>query len=80
MSLLTTKIVARSKPSTFDWISSNWFETFLNIYSVLRAGPGIVELVFRYGLQSQALYRQRNMFNSGVVLEQIKSKNPRASG
>ena len=56
------------------------FNSWTRWISGLLAGLGIVWLVFPYILQSQALSQQLNQLNYGVVLEQIKNKNPRASG
>ena len=56
------------------------FNSWTRWISGLLAGLGIVWLVFPYILQSQALSQQLNQLNYGVVLEQIKNKNPRAAG
>lgn len=56
------------------------FNSWARFISGLLAGLGIVWLAFPYIFQSQALNQQLDQLNYGVVLEQIKSKNPRAAG
>ena len=56
------------------------FNSWARLISGLLAGLGIVWLAFPYIFQSQALNQQLNQLNYGVVLEQIKNKNPRAAG
>jgi uncharacterized membrane protein len=56
------------------------FNSWARLISGLLAGLGIGWLVFPYIYQSQALNQQLNQLNYGVVLEQIKNKNPRAAG
>jgi uncharacterized membrane protein len=56
------------------------FNSWARLISGLLAGLGIVWLAFPYIFQSQALNQQLDQLNYGVVLEQIKSKNPRAAG
>jgi uncharacterized membrane protein len=56
------------------------FNSWARLISGLLAGLGIVWLAFPYIFQSQALSQQLNQLNYGVVLEQIKNKNPRATG
>ena len=56
------------------------FNSWARLISGLLAGLGIVWLVFPYIYQSQDLNQQLNQLNYGVVLEQIKTKNPRAAG
>ncbi len=56
------------------------FNSWARLISGLLAGLGIVWLAFPYIYQSQALNQQLDQLNYGVVLEQIKTKNPRAAG
>ena len=56
------------------------FNSWARFLSGLLAGLGIVWLAFPYVFQSQALNGQLDPFDYGVNLEQIKHKNPRASG
>jgi uncharacterized membrane protein len=56
------------------------FNSWARFVSGLLAGLGIVWLAFPYLFQSQALNQQLDPSNYGVVLEQIKSKNPSAAG
>lgn len=56
------------------------FNSWARLISGLLAGLGIVWLAFPYIYQSQALNQQLDQLNYGVVLEQIKNKNPRATG
>jgi uncharacterized membrane protein len=56
------------------------FNSWARLISGLLAGLGIVWLAFPYVYQSQALNQQLDQFNYGVVLEQIKNKNPRSAG
>jgi len=56
------------------------FNSWARLISGLLAGLGIVWLAFPYIYQSQGLNQQLNQLNYGVVLEQIKNKNPRAAG
>ena len=55
------------------------FNSWARLLSGLLAGLGIVWLAFPYIYQSQVLNQQLNQLNHGVVLEQIKNKNPRAA-
>lgn len=56
------------------------FNSWARLISGLLAGLAIVWLAFPYIYQSQALNQQLDQLNYGVVLEQIKTKNPRAAG
>lgn len=56
------------------------FNSWARLISGLLAGLGIVWLAFPYIFQSQALNQQLDQLNYGVVLEQIKTKNPRSAG
>jgi uncharacterized membrane protein len=56
------------------------FNSWARLISGLLAGLGIVWFVFPYIYQSQALNQQLDQLNYGVVLDQIKNKNPRAVG
>ena len=56
------------------------FNSWARLISGLLAGLGIVWLAFPYIYQSQTLNQQLDQLNYGVVLEQIKTKNPRAAG
>jgi uncharacterized membrane protein len=56
------------------------FNSWVRLFSGLLAGLGIVWLVFPYIFQSQALNQQVDPLNHGVILEQIKNQNSRASG
>lgn len=56
------------------------FNSWARLISGLLAGLGIVWIVLPYIYQSQALNQQLDQLNYGVVLEQIKTKNPRAAG
>ncbi len=56
------------------------FNSWVRFLSGLLAGLGIVWLAFPYVFQSQALNQQLDQLKYGVVLEQIKNKNPRSSG
>jgi uncharacterized membrane protein len=56
------------------------FNSWARLFTGLLAGLGIVWLALPYIFQSQASSQQLNQLNYGVVLEQIKNKNPRASG
>jgi uncharacterized membrane protein len=70
-----------SFPATFyagDALGS--FNSWARFISGLLAGLGIVWLALPYMFQSEALHQQLNQSNYGVVLEQIKTKDPRASG
>ena len=69
-----------SLPATFfvgDALGS--FNSWVRLISGLLAGLGIVWLAFPYIFQAQGLHPQLDQGN-GVILEQIKNKNPRASG
>ena len=56
------------------------FNSWARLISGLLAGLGIVWIALPYIYQSQALNQQLDRLNYGVVLEQIKTKNPRAAG
>jgi len=56
------------------------FNAWARLVSGLLAGLGIVWLAFPYIFRSQALNQQLDQLKYGVILEQIKNKNPRASG
>ena len=56
------------------------FNSWARFLSGLLAGSGIIWLGFPYVFQSQALNQQLDQTNYGVVLEQIKNKNPGAAG
>lgn len=56
------------------------FNSWARLISGLLAGLGLVWLAFPYIYQSQGLNQQLNQLNYGVVLEQIKNKDPRAAG
>jgi uncharacterized membrane protein len=70
-----------SLPMTFyagDALGS--FNSWARFVSGLLAGLGIVWLALPYVFQSQVLNQQLNQLKYGVVLEQIKNKNPRSAG
>lgn len=56
------------------------FNSWARLISGLLAGLGLVWLVLPYIYRSQAFDQQLNQLNYGVVLEQIKNKDPRAAG
>jgi uncharacterized membrane protein len=56
------------------------FNSWARLISGLLAGLGIVWIALPYIYQSQALNQQLDQLNYGVVLEQIKTKNPRTAG
>jgi uncharacterized membrane protein len=70
-----------SLPATFyagDALGS--FNSLARWITGLFAGLSIVWLAFPYIFQSQALNQQLTQLKHGVILEQIKNKNPRSSG
>lgn len=56
------------------------FNSWARLLSGLLAGLGIVWIALPYIYQAQALNQQLDQLHYGVVLEQIKTKNPRAAG
>jgi uncharacterized membrane protein len=67
-------------PAVYAGDALGSFNSWARLISGLLAGLGIVWITLPYIYQSQALNQQLDQLNYGVVLEQIKTKNPRTAG